>query len=102
MANARSDRAGDATPFVEFSLTTLRDGLAELLAELRPERETSATRLQLAHESLRSKWFSRLDYLRVHKALSTATASRDLKVGTDRDVIERRGDRRSSVYRFRA
>src|SRR5690348_15986892 len=37
---AASDRAGHATPFLEFALKASRDALAELVGALRPERST--------------------------------------------------------------
>jgi Fic family protein len=97
----RSDRAGDCTVFLEFSLRTLRDALNELLDALRPGPETGAIRLELAREAFGGGWFSRRGYLELHKKLSSATASRDLRQGVESGALVRRGERRLAEYRFR-
>jgi Fic family protein len=100
-ALADSGRAGNCTPFLEYSLRILRDTLAELLREVRPEAETLDSRLDLARNELAARWFSRSDYLVLHKRLSTATASRDLRAAVERKLVERRGSDRTTTYRFR-
>jgi hypothetical protein len=45
--------------------------------------------------------FSRKDYLKLHKTVSTATASRDLKAGVNAETLSRQGDKAAAVYRFR-
>jgi Fic family protein len=100
-ALARSDRAGNCDVFIEFSLGALADALGELLDDLRPEPMTAASRLERAHSEFRRSWFRRGDYLKLHKTLSTATASRDLKAGLDSGALRRRGDRRLTEYAFR-
>ena len=96
-----SDRAGECTPFLEFSLQTLRDGLAGLLAALRPEAQTKDLRLAVAAEHFGHQWFTRKAYLGLHKLLSTASASRDLRHGLDLEQLEGRGQRARTEYRFR-
>lgn len=96
-----SDREGSSTPFLEFALAALRDALDDHLSVTRTPRETSAARLMRAYEVFAQEPFSRGDYLRVHKRLSTATASRDLKEGVHKGVLRRQGDRRLARYVFR-
>lgn len=98
---ARCDRRGSSTEFVELVLTALHDALAETLAELRPARVTGASRLTAAREHFGARWFRRAEYLGLHRAISTATASRDLREGVASRALERRGDRRLAEYRFR-
>jgi Fic family protein len=100
-AIGRSNKLGKSTPFLEFSLQALKDALEELMTALRPEPQTAKLRLQSAHEAFGSKWFTRADYLRLHKLVSTATASRDLRQGSDANILKKRGDRRLAQYRFR-
>jgi Fic family protein len=100
-ALGESDRAGDSTRFLEFSLTALRDALQELLEDIRPEREDAEARLQAAREAFGSRSFSRSDYLKLHKRLSTATASRDLKEGVERGTLARQGEKRMARYVFK-
>lgn len=97
----RSDAGGDATPFLEFSLSALASALEGFAREVRPERLDGSARLAKARASL-SGWFARADYVALHPRLSTASASRDLAEAVADGVLERRGERRLARYRFRA
>jgi hypothetical protein len=46
-------------------------------------------------------FFTWQDYLHAFKNISMATASRDLKVATDDEIIEKHGDKRTAKYRFK-
>jgi Fic family protein len=96
-----SDQAGDCTTFLEYTLAALLDALELFVEEVRPERETSGTRLEAARQALGKGWFTRADYRKLHRRLSTATASRDLKDGVDRGLLRREGDRRNARYAFK-
>lgn len=100
-ALAKSDRSGDSTAFVEFSLEALESSLAELLAALRLEKPTVATRLAVAAQHFGNQWFARKDYLQLHKGMSTATASRDLFFGLNSHQLENTGTRALTRYRFK-
>jgi Fic family protein len=97
---ARSGQAGDCTPFLEFSLEALRDALSEFLVDFRPESETAERRLALARERFAKGWFTRRDYLALHQRLSTSTASRDLRLGVEQGMLQRRGEKALTEYRF--
>ncbi|MFT5581218.1 MAG: putative HTH transcriptional regulator [Psychromonas sp.] len=43
--------------------------------------------------------FSRMDYMNVFKTISTATASRDLKLGVEKGLFEKEGDKAKTNYR---
>jgi Fic family protein len=100
-ALAAADHAGTATPFVEFSLETVRQGLETFLRELRPARLTVHERLVRAQEALGRRSFSRNDYVAALSPLSTATASRDLAFAVETGVATRQGDKATARYRFR-
>lgn len=100
-ALGRCDRRGDSTEFVEFVLSALHDAMKDTLAELRPVRSTAASRLATAKRALGRRWFGRAAYLGVHPSISTATASRDLQRGIAGGILEHRGTRRLTEYRFR-
>jgi Fic family protein len=100
-ALSESDRAGDCGPFILFSLEAIRDTLLELLGGLRPEVQTAEHRLELAREQFSGRWFSRGDYLSLHKKLSTATASRDLQRAVVLGLARRRGADRNTEYAFK-
>lgn len=97
----QADRAGASTPFVEFSLEALREGLREFLDAIKPRAATGATRLEHAASACGTGSFSRKDYLRLFLGLSTATASRDLAQGVQQGLLERQGDKARTVYRFK-
>ncbi len=96
----RSDKDGHAGTFVEFSLATMASALSEFINELRPGRVTASSRVDKAREHFGQLEFSRLDYLRFFKTLSTATASRDLKEGVESKRLRRSGERALTRYRF--
>jgi Fic family protein len=100
-ALARSDRAGDATPFVAFALDVVGAALATFLEEYRPERIDGAARLERAAQRLGARTFSRKDYLALHPGISTATASRDLREGVARGRLHIEGDKATARYAFR-
>ncbi len=60
-ALSASDRAGDATIFIEFALTTIRDSLAQLMEQIRTKPLTTKDRLEIASSRFGSKLFSRKD-----------------------------------------
>lgn len=95
------DHAGESTLFIAFILEAMRDALAESLPQLRPVRPTPATRLESSRNALGRRWFTRGAYLALHQTIATATASRDLAQGIADGVLESRGERRLTEYRFR-
>jgi len=97
---ALSDRAGNATPFLEFALAATRDALAELVGAVRPERATPESRLESARLQFERRDFSRKEYMAVHPSISTATASRDLALGVERRMLRKRGTKALARYRF--
>jgi Fic family protein len=96
-----SDKRGDSTPFIEYSLKAIQDSLADLLAGMGPSLHTSESRLDLARGEFADKKFSRKEYLSFLKTISTATASRDLVFGVSKGVLERFGTKAVTKYRFK-
>ena len=96
-----SDRQGDSTPFVEFALSMIDRALAEFLDDLKPVPLTSEARLNITHAHFGDRTFSRKDYLKCVKTISTATASRDLKEGVAGKRLIKQGSRAQTVYRFK-
>ncbi|MBK8701938.1 MAG: Fic family protein [Saprospiraceae bacterium] len=94
-----SDKEGKSTRFIEFMLGILDQSLAELL-EKRTQKPNETQRLQLFLDNF-DQTFSRKDYMRRYSEISTATASRDLKNGVEKGLIEKFGDKKLSLYRKR-
>ncbi len=95
-----SDSAGEATPFVEFSLGAMRDAMRGLLSELRTEPATAETRLRRAQAHFGKRTFSRAQYAMLFPTLSAPTASRDLRAGVDSGALRRTGDKATARYVF--
>jgi Fic family protein len=96
-ALASSDALGQSTPFIEYMLGVLDKSLAQLL---------NTTNVVLSETErieyfiyLGTKDFSRKDYQRVFKNLSTATASRDLKKGVSQELFSTYGEKNATRYR---
>jgi len=99
-ALSESDKLGEATAFVEFGLTTIRDSLADFMGQLRARPVSNHDRLEIASRSFGSKTFSRRDYLTLFKSISTATASRDLLIGVKSGRLKKTGEKALTSYSF--
>lgn len=97
---AISDRQGSSTTFIEFSLQAVHDALAQLLEDVRPEPLDASGRLANARGHLEGASFSRKDYMKLYKTLSSAQASRDLRRGVDDGVLKKDGSAARTRYRF--
>jgi Fic family protein len=99
LALEKSDKAGESTTFVEFSLEVIRDTLTEFSNDFRPKKASASDRIESALEKFGPRPFSRKDYLRFHKTLSTAQASRDLKHAVDQGLINAKGSKALTTYK---
>ena len=96
----RSDREGNSTGFIEFMLQIVDLSLEELL-RTQNRAISSNDRIDNFKQIIGNKSFSRLEYLRHNKEISTATASRDLKEAVDNEILEKSGDKRLTKYKFK-
>jgi len=95
----KSDHQGQSTVFIIFMLENISKALNELLDKpLGPPNPES--RILLFKEIAGKGSFTRKDYLNHFKGLSTATASRDLKIATEMGIVQKSGDKNSSSYRY--
>jgi len=95
-----SDSKGDSTEFIEFMLQIINESLEELLTNQNVNL-TSKDRLLIFKEKIGKSSFNRQDYLRHFKDISTATASRDLKLAVDSGLLDKSGDKRTTSYKFK-
>jgi Fic family protein len=95
----KSDNQGNSTSFIEFMLEIINEALEELLS-IQNLSVTNMDRIQIFKEIVRQDSFSRQDYLRRNKGISSATASRDLKEAVKLEILEKTGDKRLTKYRF--
>ncbi len=94
-----ADKAGNASPFITFMLHIIDLALNELLQQQTPHH-TAQNRLEIFRRTQKTSSFSRKDYLRAFKTISTATASRDLKLAVEQGLIIKSGDKRLTSYSF--
>jgi Fic family protein len=94
------DASGDSTLFIEFVLGLILQSLRELKDEVVVQSATPQSRLDLARHNFQGSDFSRKDYMLFHKTISSATASRDLKVGVVSQALIKIGEKARTTYRF--
>lgn len=96
----RSDNQGNSTGFIEFMLEIINIALEDLL-KTQNHTITSTDRISIFKNFIGSELFTRQDYLRHNKEISTATASRDLKEAVVNEIIEKTGEKRLTKYRYK-
>ena len=95
-----SDNKGDSTGFIEFLLQIINESLEELLTNQNVNL-TSQDRISIFKDKIKNSSFNRQDYMRQFKDISASTASRDLKLAVDDDILEKSGDKRTTLYKFK-
>lgn len=91
-----SDKEGKSTKFIEYMLRIIDQSLIELLQNS-GKKLTEQDRMHLFLEETTTE-FSRKDYILYFKNISSATASRDLKTAVEQNLIEKRGDKKTTTY----
>jgi Fic family protein len=94
------DKEGESTKFIIFSLEQILAALVAFQAESFWPESSPKWRLDFASIKLGSQWFSRADYLQIHKDISTATASRDLLYGLKNNTLKQTGLKNQARYSF--
>jgi Fic family protein len=96
----QSDNQGNSTSFIEYMLQIIDESLEELLTTQNVNL-ISSDRIKLFNEISESSSFSRQEYMRHFKDISSATASRDLKEAVDKGFLEKIGNNRMTRYKFK-
>lgn len=94
-----SDKSGNPTAFIEFMLSVILESLEELLST-QSVSFNSLGRITMFKAFAGNHSFTRKDYLRKYKEISTATASRDFREAVKKGILTRSGDKRTTKYRF--
>ncbi|MGB0974563.1 MAG: Fic family protein [Flavobacteriaceae bacterium] len=98
-ALAESDKSGQSTKFIEYMLNVIDLSIGDLL-KFNNRTLSEQDRLEY-FVSLNKSEFSRKDYMDVFKDISSATASRDLKKGTELNLFEKVGEKNKTIYRLK-
>lgn len=96
-----SDKAGESTVFIEYSLVHIDLALTEFLKENVYRPVLGSDRIQMAVEHFNNKSFKRSEYIQFHKTISSATASRDLAEAVKKKIFILSGDKAKALYRVK-
>lgn len=97
-ALAESDKYGKSTQFIEYMLSVIDISIGDLL-NFNNRTLKEKDRLEY-FISLNKIEFTRKDYMDIFKDISSATASRDLKNGSELKLFERTGEKNKTVYKI--
>jgi len=97
---AESDQSGESTLFIEFMLEIILESLEELL-NIQNVSLSNVDRINMYKSIIKEEYFSRKDYLKHFREISSSTASRDLKHAVENGIIERMGDKNATRYRYK-
>ena len=92
-----SDKQGKSTVFIEYMLNIINNSLEQTLS-YRNKKLTQIDRLNYFIE-LNKDNFSRKDYMKIFKDISSATASRDLNKGIEMNLFLKIGEKNKTKYK---
>jgi Fic family protein len=96
----KSDNMGESTFFIEFMLEVIYQSLEDLM-NIQNISLTTSDRINLFQSIVKLDFFTRKEYLKNFKEISTATASRDLKFAVENGLIKKFGDKSTTKYQFK-
>ncbi|ABV79147.1 Cell filamentation protein Fic [Rickettsia bellii OSU 85-389] len=98
---SKCDKLGESTLFIEFMLDQILAALKLYSNNIIYEANSPLSRIEFTKTALTNKWFTRKDYIAVHKNISTATASRDLAYGLEQGILMSKGEKNQTYYKFK-
>jgi Fic family protein len=96
----KSDNSGESTIFIEFMLEIVLESLEELL-NIQNVSLTNIDRINLFKSIIKNDFFSRKEYLKNFREISSATASRDLNFAVENGLVEKLGDKNTTKYKYK-
>ena len=99
-ALGKSDNTGESTLFIEFMLEIILESLEDLL-NIQNVSLLNIDRINLFKSIIKEDYFSRKDYLKNFREISSATASRDLQYAVENKLIEKIGDKNLTRYKYK-
>ena len=97
----KSDKNGESTEFIEFSLEMIVDSLKEFSSEILAAKPKAIDRIEMASEYFAKISFTRKDYMMLFKEISSATASRDLAQAVSKGALKINGIKSKAKYNFK-
>lgn len=95
-ALAQSDKKGESTDFILFMLNVLKESLEPYLNQKEITLKAN-DRIAIFLDQIKGE-FTRSDYLKFFKSISSPTASRDLASAVKSGFIKKTGDKRNTKY----
>lgn len=95
-----STQRGESTVFIQFMLEIIKEATIEFTKSIKPIKQSTDLRIDIAKDHFGTGAFLRKDYLRLHTSISTATASRDLAAGVQNNILTKTGKKATTKYRF--
>jgi Fic family protein len=95
----KSDNTGESTIFIEFMLEIILESLEDLL-NTQNVSLTNIDRINLFKPIVKNDYFTRKEYMKNFREISSATASRDLKFALENGIAEKLGDKNTTRYRY--
>lgn len=96
----KSDKSCESTIFIEFMLEIVLESLEELL-NIQNVSLTNIDRINLFKSIIKNDFFSRKEYLKNFREISSATASRDLNFAVENGIVEKSGDKNTTKYKYK-
>ena len=81
-------------------LETIKEATMEFTGNIKPVKQSTEMRIDVARHTLGKRYFSRKEYLNLHPGISTATGSRDLAIAVQNGLLEKTGEKSTTEYRF--
>ncbi len=95
----KSDQEGKSTKFIAFILAAIDESF-EFLLNIQTRIVTTEDRINYFVSIFKEDFFTRKNYMKTFKEISSSTASRDLKFGQEKGLIEKQGDKRMTKYKI--
>ncbi len=95
----KSDNEGKSTTFIEFLLEIINFSLEDVLKNQKISTNQN-DRIDVFRSLIKEEVFTRKEYMRYNKDISSATASRDLKNAVEKGILIKFGDKRLTKYKF--
>lgn len=94
----QSDRSGETTLFIEFMFEIIHESLQKQLKH-QSVSLSNVDRIALFNTIVQSAFFTRKESLKNLPTISSATASRELRLAVEKDILEKTGDKNTTRCR---